>query len=229
VDEIVVLDCYSTDRTEEICRQHDVVFIQHAIRGQIEQKNFGIAQATFPYILSLEANECLSEALIESLKLVKKDWKHDAYYFRRLTNYCGNWIRHTSWYRNPKLRLWNSKSGKWGGFDPYPAFLLESGASKKFLKGDILHYSFNNITEHVKQIDTCSTIAAQSYFKSGKRSRLIDITLRPLWSFMDDFFIKLGLLDGYRGLLLSINSAHAIFISYVKLRILHKEHKKDRR
>ncbi len=225
VDEVVVVDSYSTDGTEEICRRHDVVFIQHAFRGQIEQKNFAIAQATFPYILSLDADEYLSEALKESINKVRQDWKHDAYHFRRLTNYSGKWIRHTSWYPSPMLRLWDSRLGKWGGLNPKPALILESGASKKFLKGDILHDSFDNLTEHVKQIDTYSTTAAQSLFQCGKKSRLIDITVRPLWSFIKDFFLRLGFLKGYLGLLVSVNSAHAIFMSYVKLRILHKEHK----
>jgi glycosyltransferase involved in cell wall biosynthesis len=229
VDEVVVVDSYSTDRTEEICHRHDVVFIQHAFRGQIEQKNFAIAQATFPYILSLDADEYLSETLIESINEVKKDWNYDAYYFRRLTNYCGKWIRHTSWYPSPILRLWDSSLGKWEGLNPHSTFLLKSGASKKFLKGDLLHYSFANLSEHVEQIDTYSTTAAQSLFQCGKKSRLIDITVRPLWSFVKDFFLRLGFLDGHFGLLVSVNSAHTIFVSYVKLRILHKEHKEGQK
>lgn len=229
VDEVVVVDSYSTDRTEEICRSHDVVFVQHVFRGQIEQRNFANAQVTFPYILSLDANECLSEALTESIKKVKKDWSHDAYYFKRLTNYCGRWIRNTSWYRSSRLRLWDSRLGKWEGLNPLPVFSQKSGASKKFLKGDILHHSFDNLTEHIKQIDTYSTISAQSYFQGGKKSRLKDITVRPLWSFAEDFFLKLGFLDGYYGFLISINSAHALFVSYVKLRILQKEHRESQK
>ncbi len=224
VDEVVVVDAYSTDRTEEICHRNDVVFIQHALRGLIEQKNFALAQTAFPYILSLNADEYLSEALKEAIYKVKRDWKHDAYYIRRLTNYSGRWIRHTSWYPGTVLRLWDSRLGKWGGLNHHPSFLLENGVSKKFLKGDILHYCFDNLTEQVKEIDTYSTAAAQSFFQSGKKSRLIDITIRSLWSFVRDFFLRLGFLKGYFGLMASVNSAHAIFMSYVKLRILHKEY-----
>lgn len=229
VDEIVVVDSYSTDRTEEICRSHELVFIQHALRGQKEQRNFANAQAAYPYILSLNANECLSEDLIESIKKVKKDWSHDAYHFRRLTNYCGRWIRHTSWYRSSKLRLWDSRQGSWGGLNPHPVFIQKRGASKKYLKGDILHYSFDNLTEHVTQLDADSTISAQSFFQAGKKSRFRDITIRPLWSFVDDFFLKFGFLDAYYGFLISINSAHAMFTGYVKLRILHKEHRESQK
>jgi len=229
VDEIVVLDSYSRDQTEEICRRHGVVFIQHASRGHIEQRNFAIAQATFPHILSLDADECLSKALIESISEVKQDWKYDGYYFRHLTYYCGKWIRHTSWYPSPRLRLWDSRKGSWGGINPQPEFIMEEGSALTFFKADILHYSFNDLSEHVNQIDTLSSTAAHSFFKHGKKSRLIDTILRPFWSFVNDFFLRLGFLDGYTGLQVSVNSAHAVFLSYVKFRILRKEQKESQK
>jgi glycosyltransferase involved in cell wall biosynthesis len=206
-----------------------VVFIQHASRGHIEQRNFAIAQATFPHILSLDADECLSEALIKSISEVKQDWKYDGYYFRHLTYYCGKWIRHTSWYPSPRLRLWDSRKGSWGGINPHPEFIMEEGSTLTFLKADILHYSFNDLSEHVNQIDTLSSTTAHSFFKHGKKSRLIDIILRPFWSFFNDFFLRLGFLDGYTGLQVSVNSAHAVFLSYVKFRILRKEQKESQK
>ena len=117
-DEIVVVDSYSTDRTEEICKAYHVKFIQHRFFGHIQQKNWAILQATSPYILSLDADEALSDELRLSILKAKKNWTHDGYYFNRLTNYCGKWIRHTSWYPARKLRLWDSRKGSWGGFNP---------------------------------------------------------------------------------------------------------------
>ena len=218
VDEILVVDSYSNDRTKEICELHGAVFIQHAFRGHIEQKNWAIDQARFPYILSLDADECLSPALRESISEVKENWKHDGYYFNRLTSYCGKWIRHTSWYPSPKLRLWDSRKGSWGGINPHDTFVMEKGATKKFLKGDLLHYSFSNLNEHINKINTYSTIASRSYFQQGKKSRLVDITVRPFWRFLKDYFFRLGFLDGYYGLQVSVNSAQGIFLKYVKLR-----------
>ena len=229
VDEVVVVDSYSSDRTEEICQQHGVVFIQHAFRGHIEQKNFAIAQATFPYILSLDADECLSEALIKSIYEVKKNWRYDGYYFRRLTNYCGKWIRHSRWNQGPKLRLWDARKGCWEGLNPDHKFIMERGSTKKFLKGDILHYSFSDLTEHVSHSDTYSSARALSYFQHGLKSSLIDVTVRPLWRFITDYFLRLGFLDGYFGLQLSVTSAHALFLSSAKLRILCKERKENQR
>jgi len=224
VDEVVVVDSYSSDLTEEICQQQGVVFIRHVFRGLIEQKNFAIDQATFPYILSLDPDEYLSEALIQSLKEVKKNWKFDSYYFRRLTYYCGKWIRHSLNNQGSKLRLWDARKGRWEGLNPDHEFIMERGSTKKFLKGDILHHSFNDLTEHISQIDTDSSARALSYFQQGLRSSLIDITVRPFLRFISLYLLRLGFLDGYYGLQLSATSAHALFLSQVKLRNYQVEH-----
>ena len=113
-DEIVVVDSYSTDDTEKICKLYGVKFIQHRFDGHIEQKNWAINQAKYPHILSLDADEVLSPRLKASIKAVKENWEFDGYYFNRMTNYCGKWIRHSSWYPSRKLRLWDSRKGEWG-------------------------------------------------------------------------------------------------------------------
>jgi len=222
-DEIVVVDSYSTDRTAEICARYGAKFIKHTFLGHIEQKNWAINQAANTCILSLDADECLSPVLRESILEVKNDWKYDGYYFNRLTNYCGKWIRHTSWYPSRKLRLWDSTRGSWGGFNPHDKYLLSRGSSRKFLKGDILHYSYYTINEHIDQINKFSSILANSYFKRGKKPFMIDLVAHPLWRFLKDYIVKLGFLDGYYGLIISVNSAHETFLKYVKLRNLYLE------
>ncbi|MBN1132800.1 MAG: glycosyltransferase [Bacteroidales bacterium] len=229
VDEIVVVDSYSTDRTEEICLRYDVRFIKHTFYGHIEQKNWAINQATHPCILSLDADECLSETLTKSILAVKNDWKYDGYYFNRLTNYCGKWIRHTSWYPSRKLRLWDSTRGAWGGFNPHDKFILRKGASRKFLKGDILHYSYYTFSEHIDQINKFSTILAESYFQRGRRLFLIDLVAHPLWRFLKDYILKGGFLDGYYGLVVSVNSAHETFLKYIKLRNYYLDYTRSQR
>ena len=104
-DEIVVIDSGSTDATEAICRSYGVKFIQHDFEGYVEQKNFAVSQCAFEYILSLDADELLSEELKESISEIKNNWDKDGYSFNRLTNYCGKWIRHCGWYPDRKLRL----------------------------------------------------------------------------------------------------------------------------
>lgn len=228
-DEIVVVDSYSTDRTEEICISFDARFIRHKFSGHIEQKNWAILQASNPYIISLDADEVLSDELKTSILRVKENWTHDAYHFNRLTNYCGKWIRHTSWYPSRKLRLWDSRKGSWGGFNPHDRFILNRGATKKFLKGDILHYSYYSINEHLAQISSFSSILAQSYYQQGRRAYLFAIVFSPMWRFFRDYIWKLGFLDGFYGYVVSVNSTHEVFLKYVKLWNIGKEDKRNQR
>lgn len=225
VDEVVVVDSYSTDRTEEICRSHNAVFIKHRFQGHIQQKNWAVLQASSPYILSLDADEALSPELKKSILQSKENWAHEGYYFNRLTSYCGTWIRHTSWYPSRKLRLWDSRMGKWGGINPHDKYILKRGAQSKFLKGDLLHYSYYSLDEHVLQISSFSSIMARSYFAKGKRVSWLGIVLRPAWRFFKDFLILRGFLDGFYGYIVSKNSAYEVFLKYVKLKKLYREDK----
>ncbi len=163
-DDLVIVDSFSTDKTEEICKKYDLRFIQHKFSGHIQQKNWAITQAKYSHILSLDADEALSEELTKSIKKAKDNWEFDAYYFNRLNNYCGKWIKHTSMYPDRKLRLWDSRKGSWGGINPHDKFILNKNATSKFLKGDLLHYVFYSFEEHVKKNDYFSTIAAKELF-----------------------------------------------------------------
>jgi glycosyltransferase involved in cell wall biosynthesis len=222
-DEIVIVDSFSTDKTEEICKKYNVRFIKHEFNGHIEQKNWAMDLAVNRHVLSLDADEELSPRLKKSILEVKGNWKYDGYYFNRLTNYCGKWIRHTSWYPARKLRLWDKSKGKWGGMNPHDKFKLEKGATRKFLKGDLLHYSYYSINEHITQINSFSTIVANAYFSENRRASYINIIFNPLWRLFRDYIIKLGFLDGFNGLVISINSSHETFLKYVKLRNLVRE------
>jgi len=224
-DELVVVDSYSSDRTEEICRSYGARFIQHKFHGHIEQKNWAILQASFPHILSLDADEALSPQLKASILEVKAHWSHDGYDFNRLTSYCGKWIRHTSWYPSRKLRLWDSRKGSWGGFNPHDRFFLDKGASKKHLKGDLLHHSYYSVDEHLAQMNSFSSIQALSYYEQGRRASLPVILFAPCWRFFRDYIWKHGFLDGFFGFVISVNSAHEVFLKYVKLRNIARKEK----
>ena len=93
-DEIVVVDSFSKDKTKEICLSYGVKFVEHAFEGHIQQKNYAITEASSPYVLSLDADEVLSEELQKSIANAKNNWQYDGYYINRVTNYCGKWIKH---------------------------------------------------------------------------------------------------------------------------------------
>jgi glycosyltransferase involved in cell wall biosynthesis len=108
-DEILVIDSFSTDLTEYICKSKGVRFIQREFEGHANQKNFGNEQAQHNYILSIDADECLSDELKNSILEAKKSLKFDGYSVNRLSNFCGNWIHHSGWYPDTKMRLFNVK------------------------------------------------------------------------------------------------------------------------
>lgn len=227
-DDIVVVDSYSTDRTGQICSEHGARFIQHTFFSHIDQKNWAISQAKYHFILSLDADECLSDQLKNSILKVKKNWKYDGYYFNRLTNYCGKWIRHTTWYPSRKLRLWDATKGQWGGINPHDKFVLNPGMRKKHLKGDILHYSYYAVEEHYEQLERFSTILANSYFKMGVKTNLLKRCLHTSWRFFNDYIFRLGILDGRYGFLISKLGAREVMLKYLKLRNLYMEAKKNK-
>jgi heptosyltransferase III len=228
-DEIVVIDSFSTDLTKTICIQHDVKFIEHAFEGYIEQKNWALTQAAHPYVLSLDADEALSDTLKKSVLEAKNNWTHDAWYFNRMTNYCGKWIKHGRWYPDRKLRLWDIRKGRWGGYNPHDKVIMNEPATKQYLKGDILHYSYYSINQHVLQANQFTDITSVEAFKKKKKYSLLKTIFYPPIRFIRDFFISRGFLDGFEGFVVCAISAYASYLKCIKVRQLYKEDKILRR
>ena len=222
-DEIVVLDSYSTDNTEAICKKHNVKFFQHKFDGHIEQKNRAITYASNLNVLSLDSDEALDEELIDSIKKIKNDFAKEGYYMNRLTNYCGHWVKHCGWYPDKKLRLWESKKGEWRGINPHDKYELFDGDVKSgYLSGNILHYSYYSVEDHYKQVEYFTGISANAYMKNGKSAPLFKLFVNPIAKFIDHYFLKLGFLDGKAGYLISKISAYATYLKYKKLRELYQ-------
>ena len=219
-DEIVVLDSLSTDRTKEICQQFNVTFIEQPFLGYVEQKNKALEFATYPHVLSLDADEALSDELKTSILEIKKNWQHDGYCFNRLTNYCGTWVRHCGWYPDRKLRLFDKRKGTWAGTMIHERYQLLDNSAPQHISGDLLHYSYYTIDQHIEQIRKFTTTMAQVQFQKSKRPGLGKLVLNPLWCFIRQYFIRLGFLDGYHGLVICCLSACANFIKYAKTREL---------
>jgi glycosyltransferase involved in cell wall biosynthesis len=216
-DDIVVVDSFSTDRTKEICEEKGARFVTHKFDGHIEQKNWAITQAKYPHVLSLDADEALDEELTKSIIKVKESFSADGYKVKRLTNYCGSWIRHGNWYPDIKLRLWDSRKGKWTGLNPHDRYELEKGSSEKLLDGHLLHYSFYSFDQHLKQIHKFTDISSKAAFKKGKKSNWLKLFINPFAKFVGGYLLRLGLLDGKVGFKIAWYSAYATYLKYSKL------------
>lgn len=220
--DILVVDSYSTDRTKAICIEKGVRFIEHSFEGHIEQKNFAVSQAKKKYILSLDADECLSPVLNKAIVSCINNWQYDSYSFNRLTNYCGSWIKHCGWYPDKKLRLWNASKGSWGGVNPHDQIIMQKNTTTKHINLDLLHYSFYTVEQHLKQIKYFTDISSKAAFKIGKKSSYFKIFYKSTFKFISDYFFKLGFLDGYYGFIVCKNSALAKGLKYLKLKNLNQ-------
>ena len=226
VDEIVVVDSFSTDHTADICAAWPVRFVQNKFEGHIQQKNYALSLAGSDYILSLDADEALSNKLRESILEVKSNWQADAYSFNRQTNYCGRWIKHSGWYPDRKIRLWDRTKGVWGGINPHDRVIMDEDASTFHITGDLLHYSYTSSRQHLEQMNRYSSIAAEEAYKQGRRTRSVsDIVLNPALTFLKKFLLQLGFLDGRAGLQIAARTAHGKFLKYSKLRELERQAK----
>jgi glycosyltransferase involved in cell wall biosynthesis len=225
-DEIVVVDSFSTDATEELCKPYQVNFLQHAFEGYMKQKEWACAQASHDYVLSLDADEVISPELGKSILEVKNNWNADGYVFNRLTNYLGKWIHHCGWYPDSKLRLWDRRMGGWSGINIHESVEMKEGARILKLQGDLLHYSYYSIRQHINQFNKFTDISATEAVAKGKKSSLFIALVKGIWKFKRDYFFKLGFLDGYYGFVICSLGAFATYSKYLKIIELRKKARK---
>lgn len=221
-DEIIVLDSFSGDQTVSLAKHAGAHVIQQSFEGYIEQKNRAISYARNDYVLCLDADEELSATLQQSILREKQTFKFDGYTMNRCTYYCGRFIKHGTWYPDTKLRLFNRHKAKFAGTNPHDKVEFFSEGSLQKLKGDLLHYSYNSLEEHIYQNNRFSTISAEAYFKKGKKFTLLRLLFNPAWAFFNGYVLRLGFLDGIRGFIIAKNIAHLTFMKYYKLYALEK-------
>jgi len=222
-DEIIIVDSFSTDATEEVCRKFNARFVKHHFEGYIEQKNYGVSLATNSWILSLDADEALSDELRNSIIRIKSKPDLDGYFFNRRNNYCGKWLKFSGWYPDRHLRLFNSSKGKWTGLNPHDKFTLNKGCRTGKLNGDLLHWFYHSVAEHKEKMEIFSSIAARSYLGAGRNSGLFTPYVHEAWSFFRSYFFRGGFLDGREGYNICRISAWGSFLKYRKLNKLLKE------
>lgn len=215
-DEILVVDSYSTDNTKAICLARGVRFIEHPFSSFGAQKNFAVAEATYDSVLSLDADEFLSEALIKSLLEVKRTWPAAAYSMNRLNKYGTRWIRHGSWYPDRKIRLWDRRRGKFASESLHEYVEMDAGVRVKHLHGDIMHEAFVDVTMLMSKTQRYSQIFAEAH-AHRKRSSVFKIIYRSRFAFFQSFLLKLGFLDGYEGFIVANSIANDVLYKYAKL------------
>jgi len=224
VDEIIVVDSLSTDKTKTICQRFNVNFIEQEFLGYIEQKNFALTQASYDHVVSLDGDESLSKQLQKSIIELKTNWEYDGYYANRFNNFCGQWIKHSDWYPNKKLRVFDRRKAEWKGLNPHDNVQLHDTKAKTgYLKGDILHKTYQTYSEFNQKTEYFSTIAAKAYYDKGKSAPIWKLIWNPSWAFFKSYVLRLGFLDGYNGYVICKETAKITYLKYSKLRELNRQ------
>ena len=218
-DDIVIVDSHSSDKTEEIALARGARFFKNAWPGYSKQKNYGADLALYDFVFSIDADEVLNEELKKSVIKVKQNSQSiPTLKIKRLTNYCGKWIKHCGWYPDKKVRFYDKTKNHWTG-SIHERINVDSEKDIPTLEGDCLHYTYYNIEEHILQANKFSTLSAIQLFEKGKKVSIFKIIFSPIFRFIGIYIIKGGFLDGYEGFLISKISANATFLKYIK----HKE------
>lgn len=216
VDEIIVVDSLSTDKTKEIVKKYTDNIYDQKFLGHVEQKNLAVEKANNDWILSLDCDERLTDELKASILKIKETLESaDAYRMARKTFYVYRWLNYC-WYPDFKIRLFNRNTAKWGGTNPHDRIEL-NGNNIVTLKGDIQHYSFNSISEHIQTLDSFTEIGANEIIRKNKKVNVLSPWTHGLWTFLKLYLFKRGFMDSYAGLVVAVLSGMHAFIKYNKV------------
>lgn len=215
-DEIVVVDSGSTDKTLEICRRYTDRIFSRTWTGFVDQKNHAAAMASHDWILSLDADERITQTLRSEIgELRRKGMESAGYRVPRLAFFMGRWIRHGDWYPDYQLRLFDRRRGRWQGGRVHESVRVEG--TPGMLRGEILHYTYRTLSDYLHRLEVYSTLAAQDYGDRGRRASMVKVLGNPMAAFAKGYLVKGGFLDGGPGLMVAVMGAISVFFKYAKL------------
>jgi len=221
-DQVVVLDSGSVDRTVELAAKLGAAVVEQSWPGYASQKNRAADYAEHDWILSLDADEALSEALEGEIWNLKKHGPaFDAYTVPRLAKYMGRWILHSGWYPDRKVRLYNRHKAKWVGDFVHESVKVEGRVGH--LESNLLHFTCDSLSEHLRTMDRYTTLAAEELVARKTRIGLSKLIVDPAWTFLRSYVLQRGFLDGLEGLTIAHMAAIYTFLKYAKARNMSPE------
>lgn len=219
VAEIIVVDAFSEDETVELCERFGAKIIQRKWEGYSVNKNYGHSVCKNDWILSIDADEVLSEDLIENLQNLNLK-ENEVYALNRLTNYAGKWVRHC-WHPEWKVRLFNRNWVNWRGDFVHETLAIPESFKTIKLKGLLYHYSFKSVEDHFHRIEKYANLAATELFKKRKKATFFRLWISPIARFFKTYFLKKGFLDGKLGWQISCREAYSVHLKYHQLKKLY--------
>ena len=223
--EIIVVDSGSTDGTIEIAERLDCDIAYRPFDNFANQKNFALSLASCPWILSIDADERLSEELASSIaEVLNSDYDNarSTWNMERLNHYCGKPIKHSGWYPDKQTRLLKNGAATWNGL-VHESLQIKDGSQPQLLSGELLHYTSQTIEQHVSQINRYSTLRAQRKKSQSSFVLYFKLFFASSWKFFHIYLFKGGFLDGFAGLCIAILSAYGIGIANLKALQMKRE------
>ncbi len=216
-DEVFVLDSFSTDRTVEIARSFGARVERHPFSSYANQRRRMFELASHDWILTLDADEYLSEELKTSIVNARPGKLVDAYTSNRRSKIGNKWLAHGSWYPDRKIRMFDRRKVKVEGFDVHESIEPNPEARVAHLSGDLMHLADESLHTRYQKVNRYSTKAAEGLFQKGRKGSWLRICIKPCVRFISVYFIRLGLLDGFYGYAVARSEAHYVWLREVKL------------
>ena len=215
-DELIVVDAESTDDTVRIARQFtDRVYVR-PWNGYIDQKNHAAGLATHDWIFSLDADERSTPQLAEEIRtLLGAGPASSGYRMPRVSFYFGRWMRTTDMYPDYQLRLYDRRKARWDGMYVHESVSVDGLVG--YLKNELQHYPYRDLSEHLVRMDRYTTLAAMQMHARGQRAGVTDLAVHPPVAFLRNYIWKGGFRDGQAGLVISIINSYYVFLKFAKL------------
>jgi glycosyltransferase involved in cell wall biosynthesis len=221
VDEIIVVDSGSTDETVAICREFTGHVHVYPWLGFGPQKNLALGHATKDWVLSIDADERVSDLLRDEIVAVIRETGNAGFAIPRLSSYCGKVMNHSGWRPDYVVRLFRREKGRFSDDIVHEKVLVDGKVGR--LTADLIHYSFRSVEQVLDVVNHYSTLGAAKKYREGKRACLATAILHGLSAFVSAYLLKAGFLDGERGLMLAISNAEGAYYKYVKLMLLYEQ------
>jgi len=221
-DEVVVVDARSTDTTRDLARLLGARVIERDWPGFRSQKEYAVSVAAHDWVLCVDADERVSDELRAEIEAARRTGfaGYAGWSTPRITDYFGRFLRHGNAYPDRLVRLFDRRRGGWRGMEIHENTEV-AGAIGRF-KGHLEHYSYRSMSDHEKRMQSYAELMAAAMFKKGKRVNMSKVWVNPAWRFFRGYFLRLGFLDGWRGLMFAIIETHYVHQKYLKLFLKQK-------
>lgn len=218
-DEIIVVDSHSTDRTRELAAAHGAHVIERDFGGYRSQKQFAVDAARHEWVLCVDADEVVSAELRDEITALRAQGFAAAagWSIPRITDYFGRFLRHGNAYPDRLVRLFDRRRGRWVGYEIHENTHVVGRVGR--LRGPLEHYSYRSLTDHLNRMQRYADLMAQALYDAGKRCGLFKVVVNPQWRFVRGYLLRLGFLDGWRGLLFALIESGYVRRKYLGLYI----------